>query len=300
MAKLYHHKLQFIARELTPSEQKLAAYIDEHLEGIRGMSSSALAEAAGVSQPTVIRFSKKLGYGSYRQMANDVGVENADEFITAEIEPEDDTATTMAMITQQYGVIVNATFALNSTDSIEQAVAYLTKARRIVVAGFSERNYFLSEYLCYRLEHIGLDAFTHSHSSLLYAKLLNCEAGDVLIVLSESGETPCLINCVKVALQAGMRVISITRFSSNTIQSLSDVNFKVVEYGPRTILRGCMLRLSMHCVVDMLYLNLVKANYMEYRARSVKLSQMTKLSYRAPDPPADRRKGGSRRRQKGD
>lgn len=284
MPMMFQHKLQFMAKDLTASEQKVAAYIDEHREQIRTMNSSALAEAAGVSQPTIIRFSKKLGYGSYKQMINDVGIENTDDFINMDIGENDDTATTMAMLSQQYSMIVNTTFMQNSVASVDQAVGYIVKARRIVVASYSERNYYLAEYLCYRLENIGLDAYTNSHSSLLYAKLMNCEAGDVLIVLSESGETPSLVNCANLALQKGMHVISLTRFASNTIQNLSDVNFKLVEYGPRTFLRSCMMRLSMQCIVDMLYLNLIKVNYSDYRIRSIKLNKMTKLSYKEPNP----------------
>lgn len=284
MPMLFQHKLQFISADLTAAEQKAAAYIDEHRDSVRGMSSSALAEAAGVSQPTIIRFSKKLGYGSYKKMINDVGVENADEFINMEISESDDTATTTAMLVQQYNAIVNMTFSINSIDDIDQAVQSIYQARRVLVAGYSERNYYLSEYICYRLGNIGIDAFTDSHSSLLYARLLNCEAGDVLMILSESGETRDLINFAKLAQKKGMKVISITRSATNTIQSLSHVNFKVTEYGARTFLRSCMIRLSMNCIVDALFLNLIKMDYPDYRTRSAKLNQLTKLSYEVPDP----------------
>ena len=284
MPMLFHHKLQFISGDLTASEQKVAAYIDEHRESVRGMSSSALAEASGVSQPTIIRFSKKLGYGSYRQMINDVGVENADEFINMDVSETDDTATTTALLAQQYNTIVNMTLSMNSIEDIDLAGQAVYQARKVMVAGYSERNYYLSEYICYRLENIGIDSFTNSHSSLLYARLLNCEVGDVLIVLSESGETRDLVNFAKLARKKGMSVISITRSAANTIQSLSNVNFKVMEYGARTFLRSCMLRLSMNCIVDALFLNLIKLDYSDYRTRSVKLNQMTKLSYEVPDP----------------
>lgn len=284
MPMLFHHKLQFMLGDLTASEQKVAAYIDDHRENMRGMSSSALAEAAGVSQPTIIRFSKKLGYGSYKQMINDVGVENADEFINVDISETEDTSTTMALLAQQYSAIVNMTFSLNSAECIDQAVQTLYRARRVIVAGYSERNYYLSEYICYRLENIGKDACTNSHSSLLYARLLNCEAGDALIVLSESGETRDLVNFAKLARKRGIGIISITRSAANTIQHLSDVNFKVMEYGARTFLRSCMIRLSMSCIVDALFLNLIKMDYAGFRKRSVKLNQMTKLSYEVPDP----------------
>ena len=46
MPMLFHHKLQFISKDLTVSEQKVAAYIDDHREAVRHMSSVSLAEAA--------------------------------------------------------------------------------------------------------------------------------------------------------------------------------------------------------------------------------------------------------------
>lgn len=288
MPMLFHHKLQFMLGDLTASEQKVAAYIDDHRESVRGMSSSALAEAAGVSQPTIIRFSKKLGYGSYRHMINDVGVENADEFINVDISETEDTATTMALLAQQYSSIVSMTFSLNNAECIDQAVQIIYRARKIMVAGYSERNYYLSEYICYRLENIGKEAFTDSHSSLLYARLLNCEMGDALVILSESGETRDLINFARLARKKGVSVVSITRSAANALQSLSDVNFKVVEYGARTFLRSCMVRVSMNCILDALFLNLIKMDYSEYRTRAVKLNQMTKLSYEVPDPSGKR------------
>ena len=284
MPMLFHHKLQFISKDLTVSEQKVAAYIDDHREAVRHMSSVSLAEAAGVSQPTIIRFSKKLGYGSYKQMINDVSVENNDEFINVDIAETDNTTTTMALIAQQYNTIVNTTFSLNSAENVDLAVKYLFQAKRIIVAGYSERNYYLAEYITYRLSNIGLDSYTNSHHSMILARLMNCEAGDVVILLSESGEAPNLINCAKLSIQRGVRVISLTRLANNTIQLLSDINFKVVEYGPRTYLRSCMIRLSMQCIVDMLFLNLIKEDYSAYRSRTSKLNQMTKLSYEAPDP----------------
>ena len=106
----------------------------------------------------------------------------------------------------------------------------------------------------------------------------------MLILLSESGETRDLLNYAKVAKRKGMLVISITRFASNTLQTLSDVNFKVVEYGGRTFLRSCMVRLSMNYIIDTLFLNLTKIDYSEYRSRAARRSQMTRLSYEAPDP----------------
>lgn len=280
---LYHRKLQFMSDVLTAAEQKVADYIEEHSEDIRSMSSSAMAEASGVSQPTVIRFSKKLGYSSYRHMVNDIGVEDPDADINMEVYEHADTRATNAQIAEQHSAVIRMTFSMNGPELVDRAVDMICGASRILVAGFSERNYAFADYLCYRFGNIGMEAFTHSHSSMIYSKLMTCRQGDVLILLSESGETRDLINFAKLAKQRGMGVISLTRPSSNTVQSLSDVNFKLMEYGARTFLRSCMIRMSVLCIFDMIFLNLVKRDYPKYRTYSVHLNRMTKLAYEVPD-----------------
>ena len=48
------------------SEQKAADYILDHLEGARELPLDQLAKRARVSQPTVLRMVRALGFGGYR------------------------------------------------------------------------------------------------------------------------------------------------------------------------------------------------------------------------------------------
>ena len=277
----YKRKLQLQFGTLTASEDKIASYIDTHWDSIRSMSSSALAAAAEVSQPTVIRFSKKLGYESYKKMINDIGAEDTDEFINLDISELDSTRTTNQQIAEQYSAIINMTLAMNSPDMIDKAVDLIFHAGRIIVAGFSERNDYFAKYFSYRLETIGKDSVTATHTSMIYTKIRNCGPGDVIVLLTESGETRDIINFAKLAKENGMAVISLTRSSSNTVGQLSDVNFKLVEYGARTFLRSCMMRLSMLSLMDVVFLNLVKRDYTNFNIMYAKLNHMTKLGYEA-------------------
>ena len=285
MAQLYHRKLTILYDDLTVSEQKIAQYIENHGDELRDMSSNALAAASGVSQPTVIRFSKKLGYSSFKHLIKDLCVEAPDAYINMDISVDDDTRSTNAQLAEQYSTIIKMTLSLNTPEAVDQAVADIYRAKQIVIAGFSERNYMFADYLAYRFENIGLNAYTHSHSSMIYAKLSNCEPGDVVILLSESGETRDILNFAKLAKTNGMHVISVTRAGSNTLQTLSDVNFRLVEYGIRTFMRTCMVRLSMLCVIDMIFLNLTKLDYDKFWMQSKRLNRMTKLAFEVPNEP---------------
>lgn len=52
--------------ELLPSEKKVADYILEHMEELRTLSIDRLAVLCQVSQPTVMRTIRALGYDGYR------------------------------------------------------------------------------------------------------------------------------------------------------------------------------------------------------------------------------------------
>ena len=102
----------------------------------------------------------------------------------------------------------------------------------------------------------------------------------MIVILSESGETRDLINFAKMAKKRGMFVVTITKASKNTLQTIADKNLRIADYGLRTFLRNSVLRISVLSILDMLFLNLVKKNFNFYEREAAKLSFMTKLDYR--------------------
>jgi hypothetical protein len=52
-------------RRLSPAQRRIAQYLLDHMPGSAFLSSVALAQRAGVSQPTVTRFAAALGFSGY-------------------------------------------------------------------------------------------------------------------------------------------------------------------------------------------------------------------------------------------
>lgn len=277
----YTNKLKMVFDGLTFSEEKLSNYIQEHREEIRTLTSQELADAVGVGQSTVIRFSQKLGYGNYKKMIADISMDNPDAYVDLEIEEQESTVETMEKLREQYNLILDMTFDMNKSDAVDTAVDYLYNARKIIIAGFSVRNNCFGDYFAHRLSYIGLDAYHHDHTTMIYSALNQCDERDVLLVLSESGETRDMVNFTKIARKRGMKVISITKMSENTVKSLSDINFKLVEYGNRTFLRTNLIRSSLLAVFDMIYLNLLKKDFDRFEMHSTMMKIQTKLNYKA-------------------
>ena len=139
---------------------------------------------------------------------------------------------------------------------------------------------YFAQYFTYKLSSIGIDAFCDENMSLIYSKIRLCTESDVIVILSESGETRDLINFAKMAKKRGMFVITITKASKNTLQTIADKNLRIADYGLRTFLRNSVLRIFVLSILDMLFLNLVKKNFNFYEREAAKLSFMTKLDYR--------------------
>ena len=70
MSKEIAQKIRAGYGDMRKSEQKAADFILEHLDTAASFSLDRLALESGVSQPTVMRMLKKIGYESYREFRN--------------------------------------------------------------------------------------------------------------------------------------------------------------------------------------------------------------------------------------
>lgn len=280
MSISYTQKLKTTFGELTYSEEKLAQYIDEHRSEMTDYYVSTTCSRSGNWTVHGYSLFTKLGYGTFKKMIADITSENPDESIDLEIEEHESTRETNEKIREQYNQILDLTFSYNTDVDIDEAVNYLYHAKKVICCGFSARNVYFAQYFTYKLSSIGIDAFCDENMSLVYSKIRLCTESDVIVILSESGETRDLINFAKMAKKRGMFVITITKASKNTLQTIADKNLRIADYGLRTFLRNSVLRISVLSILDMLFLNLVKKNFNFYEREAAKLSFMTKLDYR--------------------
>ena len=67
MAKPFEFNIKKLYADLRPSEQKVADYYLGYAGQLEELSLVPMAKAAGVIQPTVMRFVKALGFGGFRE-----------------------------------------------------------------------------------------------------------------------------------------------------------------------------------------------------------------------------------------
>lgn len=127
--------------DFSPSEQSLASYILDNFQILPFETGSSIAQAVGVSEMTVTRFVRSLGFENLRDLKQRLRVA-----VTEKDSEVDDSMARFQMregrqqvlqesLRLELDAIVKA-YALTTTDVWDEAVNLLVKVRTIYVVGF--------------------------------------------------------------------------------------------------------------------------------------------------------------------
>lgn len=124
------------------ADRALAAYILAKTSGVPFETASSLAVKVGVSEPTVGRFCRTLGYRSFKDLKEQLGQDIGDrpwlisdrlrEFQQKSLEDKDQLAAALKL--EMAGLV--AVYELAQSEDWARAVKRLAKRKRVFVAGF--------------------------------------------------------------------------------------------------------------------------------------------------------------------
>ena len=196
---------------LSKAERKVADWILLHP---RQASSSTLADvalAAGASEPTVIRFCRRIGLSGFRELSRWLtgALSRPASFVHRDVSSADTTADAVAKVLDASIQALVETRSELPTRAIEDAVAPLRCARQIVFAGLGASGHVASDasHKYFRLG-IPCSAMTDAPSILQFAAI--AQPADVLVVISTRGTWPDIVNATATATETGATVIAVT------------------------------------------------------------------------------------------
>jgi DNA-binding MurR/RpiR family transcriptional regulator len=246
------------------SELKIIEYIRNNPIDPKIMTSSLLGKQLDISQSTIIRFTQKLGYSSFRAFLADISVSSqSPSEIDVDIQPNEDTEITMQRLFSQYTDVMKMTMTEQLSYQVDEAVKLLKEAGRIVffaVGGSSNMcEYFATHLIRYNM------MVNHSydiHTSLY--QITQCTQKDLVIIISESGETDEIRMAVNACKQLNVPILGITDRRKNTLSEASALTLNTVIYSTNEKLNVLRLRISQMFVIDLVILALFKSNLDAY------------------------------------
>jgi glucokinase len=208
-------RVQHLQHELSPAEQRVATLVLEHPRKVLSEPIAEIAKLADVSQPTVIRFCRSLGFsgladfklkfagsltGTIPVRHSQVRMTDSTHDLSAKV--IDNTVSAILKFRDQLDV-----------NSIDRAIELLRKAKRIefYAMGNSRVVALDGQHKFFRFR-IPTSSYGDSHLFSLAAELLG--PGDVVIAISTTGQLPELLAAVDTARAAGADVIAITSSKS--------------------------------------------------------------------------------------
>lgn len=259
--------------DLRKSEKKAADYILDHLEEAAGASIDRLAKAAEVSQPTVLRTLRALGFRGYKdfkyRLVSELALE-ADGTEERQTEPlygytlrkETALEEIPAHVTETASRMLGETLKNISVKTYRKAVDALRTAKSINIYSV-ENSGVTAQDLLAKLLYLGLPCRYFSDYYYQQISAGNLLAGDVAVGISYSGESRDTVGVMRTAKKAGATTIAITNFKDSPISRYSDILICTSQeqfiYGNAIFSR--MLQLL---IVDMLYMGIIASDYGRY------------------------------------
>ncbi len=275
-------RLREQSKSFSSTEREVAKSILANPQLVVDMSVHELARHTFSSASTIVRLCHHTGYSGYKEFRKALTYELAlreqsKKIEQKEIARSDSMTEIIDKITYSNIISLEETKELLDVAVLQSCVELIQKAKVIYLFGLgaslcAAKDAYLKFLRLNKLCIINEDW----HSQLLQAR--NAGSEDLALVISYSGATVEIIECMQELKRNGTPTIAITRCVQSPVSELAD--HKLYTAANESLFRsGAMSsRMSQLNIVDILYTALANAQYEE------SLAQLSKTHIRKPEP----------------
>ena len=212
---------------LSPVLQKVASHTQRHAEAVVYQTIIDLAETCAVSEASIIRLCRELGFKGFQEfklaLATDLAVR------PVAVPSSGSPASTLEIadhVLREAQQVLLDTRELLDPDSLDRVVEVLATAPHIQVCGVGASGVTAQDF-AYKFTRLGLPAtaFTDPHMAAMAAATLR--PGDVVLGISRSGTTKDIVHVVEVAGGRGATTIALTHRVRSALAASADLILSV-------------------------------------------------------------------------
>lgn len=220
-------------------------------------SITEFARRAETSQATVVRFCKKVGFTGYPNLRSALaatlgfraGSSVSNGLLDFGITQGDTTSVLVEKITNSCTETIRLTSGRIDIQVIDDLVDAILEANLVASFGAGGSGLVASD-LRLKFNHIGKPCLYWSDNHTALSSIATLREGDLLFIISHTGETPESIAVATEFQARGVKVSVITNSSTSTLARLAD--FTLLTHAERNIVRvgATVSRLAQLYVVD--------------------------------------------------
>ena len=208
---------------MSVTDKKIAQVVLTKPKAVIDYTISQLAREADVSDASVSRFCKNLNIDGFHQLKTRLAQVSDDENVSVTI--DDDIQTSLKNIADNKNTEISNSLKNLSTETISKVLTTIKKARLIQVVA-EGNTYPVAIDAVYKFNQIGMLAMSDAAFETSLAQTLNMNDQDILIVISNSGESKSLMKQLTVAQEQNIKVIAITNRDDSPIAQKADLHLK--------------------------------------------------------------------------
>ena len=249
---------------LSRAESRVARLLREQSDEVVGMTVAQVAAAAGVSQATVVRLSRSLGYTGYP----DLRIDLAQALSRRALEHERAGVAQGELSPADSVEDVVMKLAFHEARSIEETARRLdlaaldaaAEAPRVTIVGTGASG-LVAQDLGQKLQRIGraANAPTDFHLQLQSIALLS--PPDVAVAISFSGRTAEIRRAVELARANGVTAIAVTNDPDSPLARLADITLATSAQELRFRVGAFSSRMAQLAVIDALFVRVAQRHY---------------------------------------
>lgn len=217
-------KIEATSDNLRPSEQKIANYVLNNYKEVMYQTVNELASNSGVSDATVMRFVKSLGFKGFQYFKLSLASIPEENEVAPQIDNDDSPSISNIKENIKSNIFssIMDTSSVLEDETLDQAVKFILGSKEIFLVGVGASG-INARLLSYKLLRLGIIAkyISDSHLQAMHAALINSQS--LVIGISHSGSTIDTVDALRIAHEAGAKTICITDHVKSPIVEFSDV-----------------------------------------------------------------------------
>ena len=251
------------------SERKIGTYIIQHTAEVVDMTVGELAQACGVSDASVSRFCKKINMKGFHHLkitlAKEISEKGIEEEEVSNHISVNDIEQSLKNILANKVTEITQTVSMMDAKQLSEILNKLNMAR--TVQFFAVGNTIpVAIDGAFKLNQIGIPAVSGTIWETQIGYTYNMTAEDVVIAISNSGESTAVLRALEAAKSAGATTLSITNSEKSSAAQLSDYHITTATRKKLFLDGYCFSRVSATTVIEILYLFLTSMRKDAYKS----------------------------------
>lgn len=246
-------------------ERRIADFLLENAHLLRDYSSQQLANALGISQSSVVKFSQKLGFKGYPDLKYSIvqavarGDDGGDETPAATPAVAHPHSALADALWQLKAQAEAATRLINSPEQIDAVARLIRQAGKVYIIGLGEDG-IPARAFATRMSMLGILTVHYVDAALMQAGVSTTAVDDVLLVFSEHGRQPALCQISRRFRERGGHVVTVTRHTPNPLRAHAELALLVSAHDERRHIEPLLYQSALQHLLDLIFVLLCESS----------------------------------------